>query len=200
MCKIRAIIPENMHVLDADHVWKSGKISSSATSEFIIGNYLGCSIFISGVDWKGMHYVALWNTNVQKSTVFHHAVHLLSYLRSDTEWDMGIEEQKIIQIPIVLQSLLFETDGDPDYSTTFTNNQLYNFVLFLLHRVDEFSVIYRHLVSSFINTIERIISVLNIGLDNFTLNIEGEQWFMNNLLVRTASMQVFWNVINYYDK
>ena len=197
---LRAIVSENTRVLAADHDWKSEKIVPSVTSEFNIGESVGDSLFSGGVDGKGRHSVALHDATFQKSTAFHHAACLLNYLKSAASRDMQLEEQDHIQLPIMPYSLLLETDGGPDHNTTFVQNQLALFALFLLSGVDKFSAIRGCPGLSFLNTVERTMSVLNLGLANLALKIEGDQWLMDNVLAGTASMKGVREAINDYDK
>ena len=88
------------------------------------------------MDGKGRHSVALRDATFQKSTAFHHAACLLNYLKSAASRDMQEGEQDHIQLPIMPCSLLLETDGGPDHNTTFVQNQLALFALFLLSGVD----------------------------------------------------------------
>ena len=95
--------------------------------------------------------------------------------------------------------LLIETDGGPDHAISTLKNKLAIFAMFLVTRVYKLIVIRGCPGLSYLNTVERTMSVLNIGLANLALHMKPYQWLLDEFLVNIFLMKQVQIAVSEYD-
>ncbi len=158
-------------------------------SWLLLLNYLKCSrqhngsFFSRGVEGNGQIHVVLRDATFQPSDIFDHCAQLFSTIKTKYEVrDRGSMaspssasdiEQDGIQIDQTLNALLLQTDGGSDHNITFLRTQLALVGLFITlmeeFGLDHFVAIRGAPHGSWLNTVERSMSILNFGLQNLAL-------------------------------
>eukprot|EP00957_Ditylum_brightwellii_P125238 9546837-Ditylum_brightwellii.AAC.1 len=109
------------------------------------------------------------------------------------------QSQHVLPMPYMV---LLETDGGPDHNTTFLNTQLSFLVIFLLSEMDKLVRICCCPASSYLNTEEQLMSVLNLGLNILALTIDPDtpKWLQEEVLKDCSSMKMIRAAVDAYDK
>ena len=136
-------------------------------------------MFSGGEFGHGEISVAIHEAIFHPSDSRYHAASMLDYLRSKAkiiasddykEFDEEINKDIIRNyMPYVT---LLETDGGPDHNLKFLHNILSLLSLFILSGVDKQIAVRGCPGLSYLNTVEKSMSVLNLGLANLALMID----------------------------
>ena len=183
--KTKAIVPANGELNTnkaADHDWSYASIIPSVT---LIGNipseYNG-SFFSGGVEGNGQIHVVLRDATFQPSDVFDHCAQLFSTIKTKYEArdrdstaspSSASDIEDGIEIGQTINAILLQTDGGPNHNITFLRTQLALVALFITlmeeFGLDHFVAIRGAPHGSWLNTVERSMSILNFGLQNLAL-------------------------------
>ena len=182
--KTKAIVPANEQLNTnkaADHDWSHASVIPSVT---LLGNMPSeCdgSFFSGGVEGTGQIHVALRDATFQPSDVFDHCAQLFSTIKTkhqsreqdSTTSPSSSDIEDEIEIDQILNAILLQTDGGPDHNIAFLRTQLALVGLFIA-LMEELGL--DHLVAirgaphrSWLNAVERSMSILNLGLQNLAL-------------------------------
>ena len=85
--------------------------------------------------------------------------------------------------------LLIENDGVPDHEISTLQNKLAFFSLFLVTIVDKLIVIRSWPDLLYLNTVERTMSVISIGLANISINMKPLWWLLYEVLINALLMK-----------
>eukprot|EP00957_Ditylum_brightwellii_P038933 2941580-Ditylum_brightwellii.AAC.1 len=91
-------------------------------------------------------------------------------------------------LPYMPYKLLVEADGGPDHAFSL-QNWCALFALFLVSNVDKLVADCGCPSLSYLNTVERKMSVLSIGTNNYAASIKPEQWLLDEVLANMMSMK-----------
>jgi hypothetical protein len=182
----KAIVPTNESVKAADHDWKCANIIPSVIHFGNIPNDMSGSFFGGGHDdGTGELEVVLKDATFDASDVFSHCAQLLVSLQSRG-------------VPLLL---LHQTDGGPDHNLQFLRTQLALVAMFLVLRdMDHLVVIRGAPQGSYLNTVERGMSILNLGLQHVSIK-RGEMARWAEKRVQSAStMKEIRSAADKFDK
>jgi len=191
-----------MEVQAADHDWKCEKIAPSLTGGFNIGENVGDSLLSVGEDGRGYYSMTLHDETFEPSSSYHHCASLMSYIFADIRRDvveMAEEEYISKLLPFMPYELLIETYSGPDHDTRTLHNMMTIFSLFLVSGVVKFIAILGCPVLLYLNTEERAMSVLNLGLANLALQIDLCEWLSGEVLANMSSMKAVRMTVSEYD-
>jgi hypothetical protein len=151
----KAIVPTGESVKAADHDWKCANIIPSVLHLGNIPDDMSGSFFGGGHDTgTGELEVVLKDATFDASDVFSHCAQLLVSMRER-------------QVPFLL---LLQTDGGPDHNLMFVRTQLALVAMFLeLEEIDHLVVLRGCPQGSYLNTVERGMSILNLGLQHCSI-------------------------------
>ena len=102
---------------------------------------------------------------------------------------MAEEENMSKLLSYIPYDLFIEIGGGPDHEISTFQNNFCIFALFLFTSVDKLVVASNCPGISYINTVEKKILVLNIGLANITLQMKPCQWLLYEVLANTFLMK-----------
>ena len=209
--KSRAFVKYGMSVSAADHDWNVFKLVTSVSSMLNIGRDPSESLLSGGLEGFGEITVSLHDAIFNPSTSRHHAASMVGYIREKAK--STAEEIKknalpgeVIEItgefiktcmPFVV---LLETDGGPDHNIKFLRNVLSLFAVFLVGNMDKLVAVRGCPGHSYLNTVERCMSILNLGLANLALSLDPEapDWVFD-LIEGNNSMKKIREEVAQYD-
>ena len=96
--------------------------------------------------------------------------------------------------------VLLETDGGPDHNLRFLRNCILLLAAFLVGNMDKLVAVRRCLRHSYLNTVERCMSILNLGLTNLGMRVDFDlpDWLFD-LLEGNGSMKKLREAIALYN-
>ena len=139
-----------------DHDFTCSNIIPSVTLFGNIPDEIDGSFFSGGADGNGQIRVVLRDAVFDPSNVFCHSAQLVA----------AMEDRYKDTKPA---ALLLQTDGGPDHNITFLKTQLALLATFVKLDLDHFVAIRGAPHGSWLNTVERAMSILNLGLMNLSL-------------------------------
>lgn len=139
-----------------DHDFTCSNIIPSVTLFGNIPDEIDGSFFGGGADGDGEIRVVLRDAVFDPSNVFCHSAQLVA----------AMEDRYPDTKPAVL---LLQTDGGPDHNITFLKTRLALLATFVKLDLDHFVAIRGAPHGSWLNTVERAMSILNLGLMNVAL-------------------------------
>eukprot|EP00957_Ditylum_brightwellii_P045454 3445767-Ditylum_brightwellii.AAC.1 len=101
-------------------------------------------------------------------------------------------------LPYMPYKLLIEADGGPDHAFNL-QNWCVLFALFLVSNVDKLVAVHGCPGLSYFNTVERTMSVLSIGTNDFAASMKPEQWLLDEVLANMMSMKAVRKAVEEYD-
>ena len=153
----------------------------------------GDSICIVDKEEVGCVYVSVHYTTFDPSTGINNSANLLRVMRTR----IGTNESSC---PFHLVGL--KTDGGGDHNYKHVQNQLALFVLFLLGNTDKLNMTHGCPGIYFLNTAERAMDFLNIGLSVFDLksNVQvGNEFLMDEVIGKASLMKSSRAAVHEYD-
>ena len=219
--KARAFVENGTQVHASDHDWSFLKIAPSVTSMLNIGREPGESLFSGGQNGQGEITVSLHDSTFHPSTSRHHAASMIGYLREkagtvakETQAASLSEDIDVDAIPDSAESflsddliasfmpyvVLLETDGGPDHNLKFLRNCISLLATFLVGNMDKLVAVRGCPGHSYLNTVERCMSILNLGLTNLGVRVDFDSpdWLFD-LLEGNGSMKKLREAIALYD-
>lgn len=171
---VSVIDEENMNKA-ADHDWSKANIIPSVTLLGNIPDEIEGSFYSGGPDGTGEIHVTLRDATFDPSNVFDHCAQLYTILlnqeksKLDDDSVVNSEEQTELERLTSLQVLLLQTDGGPDHNLSFLRTKMALVALFVVLDVDHLVALRGAPHGSYLNTVERCMSLLNLGLQNLAL-------------------------------
>ena len=182
-------VKNRVTVMADDHDWSILKAAASVTFTLNIGEDPGESLFSGGENGQGEITVSLHDSIFNPSTSRHHAVLMLGCLRekvqlvaeNTTYVDNAAEITEEVVNKCMPYMVFLETSGGPDHNIKHWRNVLSLFTIFLVGNInkDKLCAAYGCPGHSYLNTVERCMSILNLGLTNLSLTMDPEapEWF-----------------------
>ena len=196
--KQKAIVPADPklnHNFAADHDWRNASLIPSVLLLGNIPNDYDGSFYSGGVEGEGEIHVTLRDATFDASDVFDHCATLYETLKNKYVCD---DRENVLADHI--EVLVLQTDGGPDHNITFLRTKLALISLFLSLGLDHFVAIRGAPFGSYLNVVERSMSLLNIGLQNLAL-VRGEMPEWAEKAVKGAgSMNAVRNVASDLEK
>jgi len=219
--KVRAFVENDTQVHASDHDWSFLKIAPSVTSMLNIGRDPGESLFSGGKNGQGEIPVSLHNSNFYPSTSRHHAASMIGFLREkartvakETQATSLSEDIEVDAITDSVESflsddriesfmlyvVLLEIDGGPDHNIKLLRNCISLLAAFLVGNMDKLVAVRGCPGHSYSNTVERCMSILNLGLTNLGMRVDFDSpdWLFD-LLEGNGSMKKLRDAIALYD-
>ena len=213
--KQKAIVPaddsDNMNKA-ADHDWSKANIIPSVT---LLGNipqeYDG-SFYSGGEDGNGEIHVVLRDATFDASDVFDHSAQLYDILinkdltseasltlSSSANSDEDEEDDDLFRIA-KMNVLLLQTDGGPDHNLKFLRTKLALIALFNALGVDHLVALRGAPHGSYLNVVERCMSLLNLGLQNLALKRREMPDWAEEAVANAGSMNGVRKVVELIEK
>ena len=213
--KQKAIVPaddsDNMNKA-ADHDWSKANIIPSVT---LLGNipqeYDG-SFYSGGEDGNGEIHVVLRDATFDASDVFDHSAQLYDILinkdlaseasltlSSSANSDEDEEDDDLFRIA-KMNVLLLQTDGGPDHNLKFLRTKLALIALFNALGVDHLVALRGAPHGSYLNVVERCMSLLNLGLQNLALKRREMPDWAEEAVANAGSMNDVRKVVELIEK
>jgi hypothetical protein len=157
----------------ADHDWSTASIVPSVTLICNKPKCVGGSFFGGGENGCGEIFVTLKDATFQPSHVFDHSAQLIDVLST-----------KHLKPMVLIQ----QSDGGGDHNITFIKTQLAMIALFLVMDFDHLVVLRGAPHGSFLNKVERSMSLLNLGLQHVALVRKQMEPWAETVLSSASSM------------
>ena len=110
------------------------------------------------------------------------------------------EEENISKLlSFMPYELLIKTDDGPDHDPRTLHNMMAILSLFLVSGVDKIIAIRCCPGLSYLNTKDRVMSVLHLGLANLALRIDPCEWLLDAVLANMSSMKAVRMTVSEYD-
>ena len=197
--RARGIVPEGTNVVAADHDFSCEKLTPSVTLRMNLTETPGESLFSGGKDGNGKIYVSLHDATMDHSTGFKHVANLYRIMRDEAEKaTQGLFGGEAKPTPYYV---LVECDGGPDHNLRHVGNQVSLFSLFLVGNMDKLVATRGCPGLSYLNSAERAMAILAIGVSSCALSIDPrtEEWLMLEVLHGAMSMKAVRNAVIEYD-
>ena len=196
----KAIVQEDTTVEACDHDYKTAKVTPSVIHRFNQSTNPGDSLYSGGPDGTGRGFVSLHCAMLDPSDGMKHAANFHQFLQLLARENRSSRDETVDTVQGLPYWVLMECDGGPDHNLTFLSNQLALLGLFLVGGMDKLTATRGCPGSSYLNTAERLMSLLNIGLSSLALMLDPNtpQW-LRDILHGLGSMKAIRKALADYD-
>lgn len=196
----KAIVQEDTTVEACDHDYKTAKVTPSVIHRFNQSTNPGDSLYSGGPDGTGRGFVSLHCAMLDPSDGMKHAANFHQFLQLLARENRSSRDETVDTVQGLPYWVLMECDGGPDHNLTFLSNQLALLGLFLVGGMDKLTATRGCPGSSYLNTAERLMSLLNIGLSSLSLMLDPNtpQW-LRDILHGLGSMKAIRKALADYD-
>ena len=171
--KHKVIVPVADNVnMAAEYDWSKANIIPSVTLLGNIPDSYDGSFYGRGKDGDNRIYVVLRDATFDASDVFAHSAqlsHILANQSSLSTSDKDSDNDNPCPSISTPHILLLQIDGGPDHNLNFLQSKIALIVLFLSLDADHVFALRGALNGSYLNIVERCMSLLNLGLQNLAL-------------------------------
>lgn len=199
----RAIVSSETVPEAADHDWHCERLTPSVIHRMNISEDPSDSLYSGGTDGNGKTFVSIHNQTLDPSSGIKHTAHFYEYLcheaNSETHNSSSNNDSTKSSFPY---SVLIEADGGPDHNLTFLSNKIALLGLFLIGNMDKLTATRGCPGLSYLNTAERAMANLNIGLSCLSLSLDPnmDKWLYDNILKSATTMKATRKNILEYDE
>ena len=207
----RAIVKESSRA--SDHDWSCESHALTVLQHMNISENPNDSQYSGGKDGTGFVTVSVHDRTLNPSTGLQHSANIYDYisrlakercndnddLDNNDDADNITEERWRRCCPYILH---IETDGGPDHNFTFLRNTMALFGLFLTCNVDKMTATRCCPGLSFLNIVERAMSLINMGISSLSLAIDpnAAKFLVDEVMKGMSSMKNVRESIADYDE
>ena len=198
----RAIVQESSRA--ADHDWHCESLAMTVIHHMNISENPNDSQYSGGKEGTGFVTVSVHDRTLNPSTGLQHSANSYDYILRQAKKRCNADDVDNLEtlkrfFPLLLH---IETDGGPDHNFTFLRNTMALFGLFLICDVDKLTATRCCPGLSFLNIVERAMSLVNMGISSLSLAIDpnADKFLVDEVIKGMSSMKNVRESISDYDK